>query len=53
MRTATPLATCSVMSDARAVGDLGRDLDAAVHRARVHDERVGLAAARARSTVSP
>ena len=40
MRTATPLATCSVITDAGQVGDLGRDLDAAVHRAGVHDERV-------------
>ena len=42
MRTATPISTCSRISDWRAVGDGGVDLDAAVHRARMHDQRVRL-----------
>ena len=42
MRTATPFATCSVTSERAELGDLGRDLDAAVHRPGMHDERVGL-----------
>ncbi len=43
MRMATPISTCSGDQGARlGVGDAGFDLDAAVHRARVHDDRVGL-----------
>ena len=44
MRTLTPLATCSTITERGAVGDLGGDLHAAVHRARVHDDRVRRAA---------
>ena len=42
MRAATPLRTLSPRIDhrLRPVGDLGGDLDAAVHRLRVHDDRV-------------
>ena len=42
MRTATPVRHLLEDDRARPVGDLARDLDAAVHRARVHDDRVGL-----------
>ena len=42
MRTATPRATWSRMTARGAVGDRGIDLDAAVDRARVHDDGVGL-----------
>ena len=42
MRTATPLVTCSRITEYGSVGDLAGDLDAAVHRARVHDDGVGL-----------
>ena len=41
IRTATPFVTWSVITRPRADGDVRRDLDALVHRARVHDERVG------------
>ena len=44
MRTATPISTWSRITTARVVGDGGGDLDAAVHRARVHDDGVGLGA---------
>ena len=37
----------------RAVGDVGIDLDAAVHRPGVHDDHVGLGARRTRSGVRP
>ena len=40
IRTAMPLATWSVISARGRVGDLGGDLDAPVHRARVHDHAV-------------
>ena len=39
IRTATPLVTWSVMTEFGAGGDVGGDLDALVHRARMHDER--------------
>ena len=38
MRTATPLRTWSRITARSQVGHLGGDLDAAVHRARVHDD---------------
>jgi hypothetical protein len=41
MRTATPISTCSWITE-RSVGDRGVDLDAAVHRAGMHDDGVGL-----------
>ena len=52
MRTATPLR--DLVDDHRAgqVGHLGADLDAAVHRAGVHDERV-VAQASTRRAVRP
>ena len=34
MRTATPLATCAVMTERGSPADLGVDLDTPVHRAR-------------------
>ena len=41
MRTATPISTCSRIDRAlRIVGDLAVDLDAAVHRAGMHDDGV-------------
>ena len=40
MRTATPLRTWSTMTAPREVGDVGGDLDASVHRPRVHHERL-------------
>ena len=43
MRTATPISTCSWISAAvDVVGDLAVDLDAAVHRAGMHDQGVRL-----------
>ena len=43
MRTATPIATCSVIADrAGSSATLERDLDPAVHRAGVHHQRIGL-----------
>jgi hypothetical protein len=42
MRTATPISTCSRISDCAPSATDGVDLDAAVHRAGMHDERVGL-----------
>ena len=42
MRTATPISTCSRIRLCGAVGDGRVDLDAAVHRAGMHDHRVGL-----------
>ena len=44
MRTATPISTCSRITLRDVVGDIGVDLDAPVHRARMHDQRVGLGA---------
>ena len=52
MRTATPLRTWSVITDVGQVGDLGGDLDAAVHRAGVHDSACS-GSRSARSRVSP
>ena len=40
MRTATPLRTWSRMTARSRRGRLGADLDAAVHRAGVHDDRL-------------
>ena len=40
MRTATPLRDLFGDHRRRALGDFGRDLDAPVHRARVHHQRV-------------
>ena len=40
IRTVTPLATCATIVELGGVGDLGGDLHAAVHRARVHDDGV-------------
>ena len=48
MRTATPISTCWRISAAvDVVGDLAVDLDAAVHRPRMHDQRVRLGRASA------
>ncbi len=41
MRTATPFVTWSVITDCGPGRDVGRDLDALVHRARVHHEDAG------------
>ena len=41
MRTTSPARTCRVDERGGRVGDLVADLDAAVHRARVHDELAG------------
>ena len=38
MRTATPLRTWSMITERGQVGDVGRDLDAPVHRTGVHDD---------------
>ena len=46
MRTATPLRTWSVIDRRGQVGHLGGDLDAPVHRARVHHQGVGRRAGR-------
>ena len=42
MRTATPFATCSSITDWAPCATSRRDFDAFVHRARVQDERAGL-----------
>ena len=42
MRTATPISTCSRISDCAPSATIGVDLDAAVHRAGMHHQRVGL-----------
>ena len=42
MRTAMPNVTCGRITELRAVGDRRIDLDAAIHRPRMHDDRVGL-----------
>ena len=42
MRTATPISTCSRISDCAPSATIEFDLDAAVHRSRMHDQRVGL-----------
>ena len=42
MRTAMPKVTCGRITALLAVGHRRIDLDAAVHRARVHHDRVGL-----------
>ena len=53
MRTATPLRTWSTIDRVGPVGHLGGDLDAPVHRARVHDDgAVGLGRS-ARAAVEP
>ena len=52
MRTATPFDDLLEDHRRRPVGDVGGDLDAAVHRPRVHHDRVRPASAR-RSGVSP
>ena len=40
MRTATPISTCSRISDCAPSATMRVDLDAAVHRARMHHQRV-------------
>ena len=42
MRTATPISTCSRMSDCAPSAISGVDLDAPVHRPGMHDQRAGL-----------
>ena len=42
MRTATPISTWSVITERGPSAIAGVDLDAAVHRPRVHDDGVGL-----------
>ena len=53
IRTATPLETCSRMSERGGVGHVGRDLDPAVHRSGVHDDGLRACARASRAAVRP